>query len=102
MDATYKTTRYDVPLFFVCVRTNVGYQTVAEFVIQTESKEQILEAIDILKKWNPSWNPPLLMCDYSEAEISAFESAFPSASVFCVIFTESKHGRGGYMIINMV
>ena len=50
MDATYKTTRYDVPLFFLCVRTNVGYQTVAEFVVQTETKEHILEAIEILKQ----------------------------------------------------
>ena len=25
MDATYKTTRYDLPLFFICVRTNSGY-----------------------------------------------------------------------------
>ena len=49
MDATYKTTCYDVPLFFLCVRTNVGYQTVAEFVVQTETKEHILEAIEILK-----------------------------------------------------
>ena len=46
----YKTTRYDVPLFFLCVRTNVGYQTVAEFVVQTETKEHILEAIEILKQ----------------------------------------------------
>ena len=86
MDATYKTTRYDVPLFFVCVRTNVGYQTVAEFVVQRESEERILEAINILKEWDPSWNPPLLMCDYSEAETSAFERVFPSVSVFLCDF----------------
>ena len=28
MDATYKTTKYEVPLFFVCVLTNTGYQIV--------------------------------------------------------------------------
>ena len=32
MDATYKTTRYDLPLFFICVRTNAGYCVVAEFI----------------------------------------------------------------------
>ena len=37
MDATYKTTRYDLPLFFICVRTNAGYCVVAEFVVQSES-----------------------------------------------------------------
>ena len=86
MDATYKTTHYDVPLYFLCVRTNVGYQTVAKFVVQSESKESILKAIEILKEWNSSWNPLLLMCEYSEAEMSAFESAFPLASVFLCDF----------------
>ena len=33
MDAIYKTTRYDLPLFFICVRTNAGYYVVAEFII---------------------------------------------------------------------
>ena len=28
IDATYKTTRYDLALFFICVRTNVGYSVV--------------------------------------------------------------------------
>jgi len=32
IDATYKTTRYDLALFFIAVRTNVGYIIVAEFV----------------------------------------------------------------------
>ena len=36
IDATYKTTRYAVPLFFVCVHTNVGYKVVAEFICQSE------------------------------------------------------------------
>ena len=34
LDATYKTTKYDLSLFFLCVKTNVGYSVVAEFVIQ--------------------------------------------------------------------
>ena len=37
IDATYKTTKYDFPLFFVSVRTNVGYCVVAEFVVQTNN-----------------------------------------------------------------
>ena len=36
MDATYKTTKYSIPLFFVCVKTNVSYSVVAEFIIQSE------------------------------------------------------------------
>ena len=37
MDATYKTTRYEVALFFVTVKTNVGYSVVSEFVVQSET-----------------------------------------------------------------
>ena len=43
MDATYKTTRYDLPLFFICVRTNAGYCVVAEFIVQSESAEYIYQ-----------------------------------------------------------
>ena len=49
IDATYKTTKYDLPLFFVTVRTNVGYKVVAHFIVQSETTEQILEAVNILK-----------------------------------------------------
>ena len=69
MDVTYKTTRYDLALFFICVRTNVGYQVVGEFITQLETAEQIAEALTILKSWNPSWNPPYFMVDYSDAEL---------------------------------
>ena len=48
---------YDVPLFFVTVRTNVGYIVAAEFIVQSETSEDIKEALDVLKKWNPAWKP---------------------------------------------
>ena len=32
IDATYKTTKYEVALFFLCVKTNVGYVVVAGFI----------------------------------------------------------------------
>ena len=28
MDATYKTTKYSLPMFFVCCKTNTGYSVV--------------------------------------------------------------------------
>ena len=86
MDATYKTTRYDLALFFICVRTNVGYQVVGEFITQSETSEQIAEALTILKSWNPSWNPPYFMVDYSDAELGAIEQVFPLCKVFLCDF----------------
>ena len=102
MDATYKTTKYEVALFFVTVKTNVGYCVVAEFVVQSETKENISEALSIVLSWNPKWNPPYFMTDYSEAEIGAIETTFPSCKVYICDFhreqcwerwvKERKHG----------
>lgn len=86
IDATYKTTKYDVPLFFLSVRTNVGYCAAAEFVVQTESTQCITEALNYLKKMNPEWNPPYFLCDYSEAEISAIREVFPEVKIFLCDF----------------
>lgn len=77
LDATYKTTRYALPLFFLCVRTNVDYVVVATFVLQYEDKSSIAEALTILKSWNEEWSPASAMVDFSEAEINAVESVFP-------------------------
>ena len=57
MDATYKTTKYELPLFFISVRTNVGYSPVAQFITQNETAQDIQEALKVLKMWNPSWKP---------------------------------------------
>jgi len=102
MDATYKTTKYEIALFFITVKTNVGYSVVAEFVIQSETKENISEALGIVLSWNPQWSPPFFMTDYSEAEIGAIESVFPNCKVYICDFhreqcwerwvKERKHG----------
>ena len=93
IDATYKTTSYDLALFFICVRTNVGYSVVAEFVVQSKNKENIEEALKVLKKWNTDYNPQYFMSDYSEAELSAVEAVFPSTKVYtCVTSTGNRPG----------
>jgi len=33
---------------------------VAEFIISSESAEEIAEALSVLKDWNPEWNPAFL------------------------------------------
>ena len=49
MDATYKMTRYAIPLYLVRVHTNVGYKVVAEFMCQSEDQASINEALAIMK-----------------------------------------------------
>ena len=77
LDATYRTTRYSLPLFFLAVKTNVDYQIVGSFVTQSERTDAIKEAIGILKEWNPNWKPNFFMTDFSEEEIQAIEETYP-------------------------
>ena len=53
IDATYKTSHYDLALFFICVRINVWYAVISEFIVQSETSGKIPEALAILKSWNP-------------------------------------------------
>jgi len=86
MDATYKTTKYAIPLFFVYVRTNVDYKVVAEFMTQYEDQQSISEALSILKSWNPLWQPIYFMVDFSTVEIGAIEEQFPGATAYICDF----------------
>ena len=76
LDATYKTTRYSLPLFFLAVKTNVDYQVVGSFIVQDESRlnqgastnPKVLESI---------MKPAFFMTDFCEEEIHAVEETFP-------------------------
>ncbi|CAH3181744.1 unnamed protein product [Porites lobata] len=47
LDATYKTMRYELPLLFLVVKTNVNYIVVGSFIIQRETTASIQEALGI-------------------------------------------------------
>ena len=76
LDATYKTTRYAVPLFFLCVKTNVNYIVVATFITQFEDTSSIAEALQMINQVNPNWSPQCFVTDFCEAEINAIEHVF--------------------------
>ena len=86
LDATYKTTRYALPLFFLVVKTNVDYQVVATFVSESETEDTIIEALRIIKGWNPQWMPSFFMTDYSKEEINAIKKVFGIGSLFILTF----------------
>ncbi len=54
----------------------MSYAVVGVFVTQTETKEDIAEALKVFQKWNSDWNPSHFIVDYCEAEISALEEVF--------------------------
>ena len=84
LDATYKTTKYAIPLFFVATKANVDYQVIGSFAIQNETTESIQEGLQHLKKWNQDCNPKVMLVDYCEEEIKALETLFPGKYYFCV------------------
>jgi MULE transposase domain/SWIM zinc finger len=86
LDATYKTTKYSLPLFFVAVKTNAAYCVVATFIVQSEAASKIREALSIISSWNKDWKPQYFMTDYSEAEINAIAEVFPDAAVHLCSF----------------
>uniref|UniRef100_A0A9J8CJY9 ZSWIM1/3 RNaseH-like domain-containing protein n=1 Tax=Cyprinus carpio carpio TaxID=630221 RepID=A0A9J8CJY9_CYPCA len=86
LDATYRTTKYALPLFLVVVRTNVGYKPVAEFICENESIIAISEALSLIKKWNDAWNPKYFMTDYCEQEYQALQLVFPHAHKYLCAF----------------
>ena len=86
LDATYKTTKYSLPLFLLCVRTNCGYIPVGQFIVEQERALLIAEALMILSEWSP----PYFMIDYSEAELNAISSVFPTSQVYLSDFHREK------------
>ena len=69
LNATYKTTKYSLPLLFVVVKTNVNYQIKASFVVQDENTTDITEALRIIKSWAPEWHPKCFMVANCDEEI---------------------------------
>ncbi|XP_062567168.1 uncharacterized protein LOC134229431 [Saccostrea cucullata] len=94
LDATYNTSKYDVPLFFICVNTNVGFSIVASFVVANENTGLIEEGLQIIKEWNPDWRPEYFMTDFDEREISAIENTFEGCqSLLCDFHREQAWTR---------
>jgi hypothetical protein len=77
IDATYKTTIYDMPLAMLCVPTNVGYFNIAAMLLCDETQDTITAGLRKIAEWNPDWNPKCFISDFNEAQISALESVFP-------------------------
>ena len=80
LDATYKTTKYSIPLFFLAVKTSVDYQIAGSFPVQDETTDAISEAVAILKSWNNNWKSLAFMTDNCDEEINATEEHFPGSN----------------------
>ena len=108
MDATYKTCKLALPLFFLVMKTNVGYSLIAEFIIQHEDTTWITEALHILKeRWNKEGiKVGNFMIDCQQLEENAIHGVFPESCVYLCGFhrlqawlrwlMNTKNGLSGY------
>ena len=88
MDATYKTCKLSLPLFFLVVQTNVGYAVIAEFIVQHEDMTSIMEALFILQKcWDKEGiNIENFMINCQQSEENAIRVVFPDTVVYLCVF----------------
>ena len=88
MDVTYRICRLAIPLFFLVVKTNVGFTTVASFATQHEDAEAIGEALQKIKDYITPHDIdiPYFMVDFCKAEINALKKVFPESKVFLCDF----------------
>ena len=70
----------------------MNYIVVASFTVQSESTAAVAEALEIMKEWNPDWNPRNWMVDFSEIEIKALQSVFAGLELLRVtLFVICRH-----------
>ncbi|XP_064799341.1 uncharacterized protein LOC135518249 isoform X1 [Oncorhynchus masou masou] len=79
LDAAYKRTRFPLPLYFLCVRTNVSVAPVGLFVVQSRSAEALGEALGVFRQWNRGWSPAYILTEHCPLEMKAVEAAFTGA-----------------------
>ena len=108
MDVTYKTCKLALPLFFLVMKTNVGYSVIAEFIIQHEDMTSIAEALHILKeRWDKEGiKVGNFMIDCQQLEENAICGVFPESCVYLCGFhrlqawlqwlMNTKNGVSGY------
>lgn len=72
------------------MKTNVGFSVVAEFVVQNETKNLIVQGLQTIKNWmneasdKPEgweWKPKFFMADFCEQEIVAIEETFSGSLI---------------------
>ena len=90
LDATYKTTKYALPLFFVVIQTNVNFQVCCVIGLQEESNEMITKALKIFKEWNPMVSPKYAFVNFDEREITSLEIVFERVNVFLCDFHKEQ------------
>ena len=88
MDVTYKMCKLSLPLFFLVVRTNVGYSVIAEFIVQHEDSQSIANALELLcAQWDANEiTVGNFMINSQQSKESAIRGIFPESVIFLCRF----------------
>lgn len=100
MDATYRTTKYAIPVFFVCVHTNCGYFVAGIFVLEHEDSKSLAEALTVFSNMNNNWTPKAFMIDSSDLEMKAISSAFKGTPLY--FFRDLMSATLQYLLLKIV
>lgn len=65
------------PCYGVFVPTNVDYQLVYCFIVQSSKLDYLRQGLAPLLEWNPSWSPKFFTVDFSIEQINIIEEMFP-------------------------
>jgi len=75
------------PLFGLFVPTNVDWQLVYLFMVQSRSTKCMKDGLKSLIEWNPYWSPKFLSIDFIKERLPIFEEIFPgTVTVFFFFF----------------
>ena len=69
LDATYKTCKYAIALYFLDGKTNVDYQVVAMIITGLKQQMPFARIHSVVKEWYPEMTPPYGMTDYATEEV---------------------------------
>ena len=92
MDATYRTCRLMLPLFFLAVKSNVNYSPVATFIVQNEDATSICEALSRIKDYIGTDGIEIknFMIDCSPTEMHAIREVFPNCGLYLCDFHRNQ------------
>ena len=93
LDATHKTMKYALPLYFLVVQSNVNFQVVGIIVLEEESADLLIKALSKVKEWSPDIKPKYGMTDFDDAETLALEAVFPGILLFLCDFHREQAWR---------
>lgn len=87
LDATWRVTKYDIPMFHLMVIDNLGRGQVAGmFIVEFETAALIGEALAWFRAQVPQLRPATCMIDKSQAEENALRAQFPDATILLCNF----------------